>query len=516
MKRTVSVNIKGMNFLIEEDAYELLQNYLDRLTHGLRNEKGNKDIIEDIEMRIAELCSIQLNEKKQVIEIDDIQSILQTLGDPSQYLDEEEVDQQQKSQENTNQQRTDKRLFRDVENASIAGVCAGIANFFNIDITIIRIIFVIMFFAGFGVPLYIILWVVVPKANSTIDKLRMRGKAITVETVRDEVESAAGRLDKKSKSFVNKLRNDDSYSKRFSSLGRLISAIFGTGLITMGLFFLVMFLIFGVAGFQFIPVDSESGFLSFNEFGELVFADATDLKWAWIGAFLAGFSGIFFVLLLGIKMVFRIRNKWSKFTLGGLFTSGFIGTVICIIIGLKTGREMATERGFDREFKGIYAEQLIISSHQKKHPKINGFEVKSNGRNGWIGLKGNNIIKSGIHFQYRLSEDSLFHIHQSLTANSYSPTKALEKARHINHKMTIDSNYVSLNTFYTFPKADKLRDQKVYVIIDIPAGKKVKIDNKIIQLGKDGKSENEVNEFYEEEGFLSGEGEYDHFENDNF
>jgi cell division septum initiation protein DivIVA len=69
MKRTVSINIKGMNFLIEEDAYELLQQYIDRLTHVLRNDKGSKEIIEDIELRVAELCSSKLNDRKQVIEI---------------------------------------------------------------------------------------------------------------------------------------------------------------------------------------------------------------------------------------------------------------------------------------------------------------------------------------------------------------------------------------------------------------------------------------------------------------
>ncbi len=65
MKKTVSVNIKGMNFLIEEDAYELLQDYMNRLSHGLRNEKDSKDIIEDIELRIAELCTSRLNDKNK-------------------------------------------------------------------------------------------------------------------------------------------------------------------------------------------------------------------------------------------------------------------------------------------------------------------------------------------------------------------------------------------------------------------------------------------------------------------
>src|SRR5690606_26290084 len=85
--------------------------------------------------------------------------------------------------------KKEKRLFRDTDNAQIAGVCQGIANFFNIDVVIIRIVWVLIFlFAGFGFLLYVILWIVVPKANTSIDRLRMKGKPITVENVREEVE----------------------------------------------------------------------------------------------------------------------------------------------------------------------------------------------------------------------------------------------------------------------------------------------------------------------------------------
>jgi len=305
MKKTVSVNIKGMNFLIEEDAYELLQDYMDRLKHGLRNEQGSKEITEDIELRIAELCSAKLNEKKQVIEIEDIESILATLGDPKQYIDEDSDSSEgysKASKDFTTPKSKEKRLFRDIDNASIAGICAGIANFFNIDVVIIRAIFVVMFFfGGFGFPLYIILWIIVPKANSTIDKLRMRGIPITVDTVREEVESAAQRLTKGSKNFADKFRNDDTNHQRFSSVGRIITVLFGGWLIAVGLFFLVMFLIFGIGGMQFIPVQSDNGFLSFAEFGELVLKDDSDFTWSWFGGLLTGFSVILFILVLGLK-----------------------------------------------------------------------------------------------------------------------------------------------------------------------------------------------------------------------
>lgn len=515
MKRTVSVNIKGMNFLIEEDAYELLQDYMDRLSQSLRNEKGNKEITEDIELRIAELCSSKLTDKKQVIEIEDIQSILETLGDPAQYIDEDAEPSEtfSKNQENSHSKEKDRRLFRDVDKATIAGVCAGISNFFNIDVVIVRAIFVVMFlFGGFGFPLYIILWIIVPKANSTIDRLRMKGKAVTVESVRDEVETAAERLKNESKSFAQRMRKDDNYTRRFSSIGRLITVIFGSGIIMFGLFFLVMFLIFGVASLQVVPVQSETGFISLPELAQLVLTNESDYNWAWIGTLLAGFSVIFFFLLLGIKIVFRIRNKWSKMSLGFLFITGFIGTIICIFIGAKTSREMTIEGEIEREVVTVYAEQLTIEPQDSKYKEISNFKVKSNGRFGMMGLQGNDILETGIHFQYRISKDSLFHVYQNLSAHSHAHKIALEKAKNIEHYLKIDGSQLFVNTYYTFPKSDKLRDQEVYIIVDIPEGKSVKINKQTIRLGSFDSDEQNQNEFNEEEGYLSNNGDYDHWD----
>ncbi len=503
-----------MNFLFEEDAYELLQDYMDRLNHGLRNEKGNKEIVEDIELRIAELCSAMLNDKKQVIAIEDIQSILETLGDPSQYIDEEEASKSTYTKETFDGSKNkDRHLFRDVDNATIAGVCAGIANYFKIDVVIIRAIFIVMFlFGGFGFPLYIILWIIVPKANSTIDKLRMRGKAITVGSVREEVENAGNRLTKETNKISNRLRNDDTIHRRVSSIGRLISVLFGTGLILFGLFWLVMILIFGAAGLQFIPVQSENGFLSLSDFSNLVLSNESDNTLAWIGGFVAGFSAIFFILLLGIKLVFNIRNKWSKRALGLLFISGFIGTMICVFIGLKTGREMTNEGEIERLVGSVQCEQLVIQSHHSNNRKTGSFEVKTDDDFNFITIKGENIEESGIHFEYRLSEDSLFHIKQNFSAHAHTHRSAVAKAKNIKHSVSLDSTFLNVNSSYSFPKIDKLRDQEVYIIIEIPEGKSVMINKQIIRLGSDHFNEEIIDEYYEEHGILKNDGEYNHYD----
>jgi len=512
MKKTVSVNIKGMNFLIEEDAYELLQDYMNRLSHGLRNEKDSKDIIEDIEMRIAELCTSRLNDKKQVIEIEDIQLILDTLGDPSQYLDDEDSTTQEfkeSANQKTYQQDRERHLFRDLENASIAGVCAGIANYFNIDVIIIRAIFLIMFFfGGFGFPLYIILWIVVPKAKSTIEKLRMRGKPITVDSVKEEVEAAAKRFETETKSFANRIRREDHLSHRFSSLGRIIGAVVGVFLIMKGLFFLVMFMIFGVFGVRVIPVQSDNGYISLPELAQMTIETQTDYNWGYAGAMIAAFSIIFFLLLLGIKLVFRIRNRWSRLSLISLFVTGFIGSMMVLVIGLKTGRELTIHGELEQEIGTYYGEQLTIVPHLSSYANNNKFRIKSDGDWGMLGIKGDKISEAGIRIHYRLSSDSLFHVYQTMSAHSHAHKAALTKAKNIHHSMSVDSNIVHLNNYYTYPITDKMRIQEVEIYIEIPTGKTVKINNETIRLGENTYNDKE----FEEKGHLDGDGTYSHWD----
>lgn len=510
MKKTVSVNIKGMNFLIEEDAYEILQRYIQLLTSGLQNDPGSKEIIEDIELRIAELCSEQLNDRKQVIEKEDIEKILSTLGDPSQYIDDS--DNMEQKQYTEGEQVQDKRLFRDPDNGTIAGVCAGISNYLNIDVVIIRAIFAVVFlFGGFGLPLYIVLWIIIPKATSTIDKLRMRGKAVTVDSVKEEVELAAQRITKESKNIVNRIRKDDTYKTRISSIGRLFSILIGSGMMAFGLFLLVIFLIFGVGGFQFIPVQSEYGFLSFTELGELVLESRTDYNWALAGGLITGFSVILFILLLGTKLVFHIRNVWSKMTLGFLFFTGILGTIICIYVGVRTGREMMIEGEIERSVGSVATKELNIETIKPKMKASNSFEIKSKGRYGMMSIESDKIVESGIHVEYRLSPDSLFHIYQNLTANSKSHRIAVSKAKNIQHQVELVDNLLKLNAHYSFPKTDKLRDQDVVIIVEVPIGGSVKWNGKSIIPQLNGNSLL-MEKLEDEEGYIESSGEYEHWD----
>lgn len=509
MKKTVSVNIKGINFLIEEDAYELLQDYLDRLQRNLKNEEGSQEIFEDVELRIAELASSKLNDSKTVIELDDIKSILSALGNPEDFIDDEDIPQSESFEQKTNHENTEKRLFRDTDTAVIAGVCAGIANFFKIDVVFIRALFVIIFmFAGFGIPVYIIMWIIVPKAKTTIDRLRMKGRPITVENVREEVENAAERVKMGSKKFADRIRKNDTYSDSVSRGARFISVFFGLGFVFFGLVFLIPFIIFGVGNTQMIPVQGDYGFLSAAEFGELVLSNASDYSLFWWGAFLGITSVILFAFLLGAMLIFRLYNKWAKLSLLGLFLVGLTGGIICGIVGARTGRDFFADGEIEKDLGSVTNLELFVIPQVDNAISKNGFRVKSNDDGFWE-LSEKFIMMDLVKFKYTRSSDSLFHVRQNFQARSFSNSSAIKKSENIRHFAELKGDSLFVDSKYKFPRQDRLRSQEVEIIIEVPKNGKVRIGNQTIVLDDLDKDDEDYRD-YRERGSLGGDGEYYH------
>ena len=517
MKKTISVNIKGLSFTIEEDAYELLQDYLDRLETTLGSENEGKEILEDIELRIAELFTERLSDSKTVIELADVERILETLGKPEDFVEfsDDDDSDSKKVFDEANKGSTEKRLFRDEENATIAGVCAGIANYFNMDVVIIRIIFVVIFlFAGFGFPLYVILWIAVPKAKNTIDRLRMKGRPITVENVKTEVEHAAEKIKDGSRKFARKINNKDEYKRKISRGARVLSVITGSILILIGLVHLIGFLVIIVGGSQIIPVQSDDGFLSISQFGELVLSNSADVQWAWIGGLMVILSIILFFFLLGSILLFHLRNRWGKLSLLGLFVTGVVGILICISVGMRTTRDIAIDDIVGNKIGDVYSKELVVLPQLKNQLDNGSYSIRSRSSFGFLTIEGNTIKEQGIEFEFIPSPDSLFHIDQHRSARAHSLTRAHAKSENIQHNVTLLGDSLLVDTEYSFPKNDKLRDQDVTIIIQIPEGGQVKFKDQIVYLGthihKDGNKYN----YRKERGYLRGDGRYRHRDSD--
>ncbi|NOX84769.1 MAG: PspC domain-containing protein [Chlorobi bacterium] len=181
MKKVLNINMRGIIITIEEDAFRRLSNYLDSISNHFKTKKGYEDILGDIETRIAELFQQKLKDKKQAITMEDVEEVISVMGHPSDFnIDEEEYT----TASPETSKRKGKRLFRDMDNRIIAGVCAGLGAYFNIDMVWFRVAFVAaLFLGGSSILIYLILWVVIPPARTLSEKLEMQGDPVTIENI---------------------------------------------------------------------------------------------------------------------------------------------------------------------------------------------------------------------------------------------------------------------------------------------------------------------------------------------
>jgi phage shock protein PspC (stress-responsive transcriptional regulator) len=168
MKKTFTINISGSVFHIDDDAFEKLQRYLQLLNRHFGTAIEGQEILQDIEARIAELFIEKTGNKVEVITDAMVDEVIARMGKPEDFMEPEEETSAKAQAEGTvhdGEQKMRRRLYRDGDNRVIGGVCSGLGAYFNIDMVILRVIFVLAFFLGVGASLliYIILWIVVPK-----------------------------------------------------------------------------------------------------------------------------------------------------------------------------------------------------------------------------------------------------------------------------------------------------------------------------------------------------------------
>lgn len=179
MKKVVEISLGGIGFTIEEDAYHLLKNYLTRFEKTMVNEREKIEVMEDVEARIAEIFQKERKYEQQIIDVKLVRTAIGYLGE----IEDEPTENVK--QEFTFDKGTAKRFYRDVDNQKIGGVCSGISAYFNIDVTLVRIVFVVALLCyGSTFILYVILWIVTNPAVTVAQKLELRGIPPTAENIK--------------------------------------------------------------------------------------------------------------------------------------------------------------------------------------------------------------------------------------------------------------------------------------------------------------------------------------------
>jgi len=146
MKKAIKINLSGIIFHIDDDAYEKLKAYLDSISKHFSNKQESKEIIDDIESRIAELFQERVTEENQVITLEIVNEVIDIMGNPEDIADSGEGSEEKRTFHES--YSSSRRLYRDTENSVIGGVCGGLGAYFGIDPVIFRLLFVIFFFAG--------------------------------------------------------------------------------------------------------------------------------------------------------------------------------------------------------------------------------------------------------------------------------------------------------------------------------------------------------------------------------
>lgn len=207
MKQTLNINLAGYPFIIDEDAYKLLKDYLDTIRYAFETTEDTEDLATDIESRIAELLIEKENGNVRIMTLEEVSKVIERIGKPSEFIEikeqennsrqdslNEEIEIEEKKitpppynspNQNSRNPFARKKIFRDPQNALLGGVCAGLAAYMHIDVTVIRIITVLLFFlsASTVAIAYIILWIVVPEANTPLQRMQMTGEDPTVENI---------------------------------------------------------------------------------------------------------------------------------------------------------------------------------------------------------------------------------------------------------------------------------------------------------------------------------------------
>ena len=351
MNKTVKINIGGVIFHLDEDAYELLQNYLTAINQRFVSNGEGKEIITDIEHRIAEILQSKLSESKEVISKEDIDEVIEIMGRPEDF-DDEETEQQNEYRQD---QRSSKRLYRNPDNSILGGVISGLGAYIKTDPIVLRvlIIAVIIFswpFSGPGftfivVVTYIILWALLPAAKTTAEKLHMRGERTNIsdieKNVRKEYENVKDNLKnfKDSKDYV---RTKGFFENLFYAIGaffkfvlKFVVAVFGLAMIVAGIGFLIGLIGTFIIGEPFMPWNNI--FIDDHIIYTDIVHSMIDPNTLWIAAicaFLVVFLPLLAIIYGGFKLLLGIRPKDRS--LAGIGFAAWILSIIVLVVIVGT------------------------------------------------------------------------------------------------------------------------------------------------------------------------------------
>ena len=482
MNKILNINLGGYALTIDDDAYEYLTGYLDSIRRRFRESEGRDEIVSDIEARLGELITQDLG-NRTIVMLPDVEAAVQVMGKPEDFGGEPAAEPTSGRSNTGNQSgyprtsaiRTGKRLFRDPDNVSVAGVCSGLAAYFGMtDPVWMRLIFVVLTLlsAGFWIPAYLLLWILVPPATTAADRLAMRGQPATMENIAREVEEGFERLSQQMNNVGAKGMAPNGLARVVAVLGQ----IFGF-LIRLFVKFWLLIAILVVAGlFIGLIVAWASGIFALATAAPFIeYLSPFSSGVTWLGAanlfFLFGIP-IFGLCLITARTLFKVRPPaWLGRSLGLFWVLNVVFTFFLATFTVKEFRQSGTLTK-NVDLSAIQSDTLRVET-SGGFVGENGFRIGPFDEEG-LRLSDDRLEMNGqIEVNVLRSASSRFECTQSIRAHGPTNSNAVENAGRTEYSVTTSGNTLLVPTTYSLMKGHKWRGQEVRVALRIPVGKYV-------------------------------------------
>ncbi|WP_299440000.1 PspC domain-containing protein [uncultured Aquimarina sp.] len=486
MNKTVNINLAGIFFHIDEDAYLKLQRYIQAIKRSFTDSQGRDEIIADIEARIAELFSEKIKDERQVIGTKEVDEVIEVMGQPEDYRLDEEIfeDEPKSSYQGTPKS---KQLFRDTSNSYVGGVSSGLSHYLGIDPIWLRIAWILftVFSSGAFILIYIAFWIFVPEAKSTADYLAMKGEAVNISNIEKKIKEGFNDVADKVKDVDYQKYSDKVKSGStsfFDALGDVLLVVLKIFVKFIGVLLIIVSGITLISLFISLFTVGTFGFIEtpFTEYIDVVNHPNVPL---WLVSLLTMFAvGIpfFFLFILGLKIV--INNLKSIGTPAKL---ALLAVWIISILGLAiVGIRQATQEAYDAEViedsRNLYlqsSDTLNIkmvgnSRYVRNLYHRNDFKIKRDQNDNKV------IVIQDIEvFIKENKEDSIPKIMVRKNAEGSSYDEAKERAAAIKYEYDVKGNSLLLNGYAITDYANKYNDQEIEIIISIPEGMTILADD---------------------------------------
>jgi phage shock protein PspC (stress-responsive transcriptional regulator) len=507
MNKTFNINLGGYPFAIDEDAFEYVQTYLNKIRKHFSTSEGCDEIIYDIEARMAELFQEHLK-GRSIVSMKEVDEIVMIMGKPEDfgaepmdssfdYHAQQSSSQRSKSQHQSSKYGTARRLFRDTEDKKIGGVCSGIAAYFGIEDPLwVRLGFAFsIMFMGIPFLLYILLWILVPPALSSSDKLAMRGEPATINNIAKMIETELNDLGQRINEWGNEINDeygpDGKQFKKKSESQRMKTGSIARNVLANGVNFVGSIIGNIVPIFQGVvrPIFKIFAVLLLvmliiswiaSIFGLTYAAPAFDVLGprqsfftysGMIGAFLLIGIPIIGLLLTVVRMTWKYRVH--HYVTVGLWTTWIASIIMVSNTGMLVAKEFRTNYTSNQTSNYNITDDAVI---------ISAFTENNNTRTGihmgglYIDPSNKKYTLDDAHIEIQKSPDNEVHVIKKIKSQGDNEKIAQANALSASNTYQQNGNRFVFNNRINFPADQKYRGQDIDYIVQVPVGKKVIID----------------------------------------